>query len=107
MDGYRFRIYYGDGSTFSERDGSPFDAPSANVQVVAVQSGNEKGFDLWHFKEGYYWNPDFGWIGCDMAGMWDYLLMFKGPKAILFGRSLRDAEFWKIVERAGVEGLGD
>lgn len=103
----RWRIYYGDGSTFTDRDGSAYDAPPSNAQVLAVEDSQAPtGFALWHGKDAYYWNPDFGWIGCDYAGMWDYLLMYRGPKALLFGRSLRDDAFWAIVERAGREGLG-
>lgn len=105
MLGEKFCIYYGDGTTYTDRDGSPFEAVSVGVQVVAVGSGNEKGYDLWHGKEGYYWSNEWGWIGCDQAGMWDYLMTYKGPKAVLFGRSIRDDAFWKIVERAGIEGL--
>jgi hypothetical protein len=86
-----FKIYYGDGSTYS---GDPFYAPPNNVQVIvndgAIQSG----------KTAYYWNPDNGWNGCDTFGLWDHLLMFVGPKAVLFGRTIRDDDFWETMKRA-------
>jgi len=105
----RWRIYYGPESghkTFSHKDGSPFDAPATDVQVVAQESTrSSKGFVLYHHKEGWYWKPDVGWWCCDESGMWDYLMNYRGPKAVLFGRNIRDDDFWKIVQRAEHEGL--
>ena len=76
-----WRIYYGDGSTFSDRDGSPYDAPPTNVQCVAVKSPiSTEGKLLAHGKHAYYWSFGLGWVGCDEPGMWDYLLNIKGPK---------------------------
>lgn len=105
----RWRIYYADGSTFSDRDGTPFEAPPAGAIVVAVEAANAQGFTLDHGdanKGNFYWRPDVGWQCCDMAGLWDYLLLYRGPKAVLLGRSLRDSDFWAIIARAGKEGLG-
>lgn len=100
----RFRIYYSDREPYT---GDPFFAPSTGVQVV-VQSnpGVGRGFKVMNKHDAYYWKPDCGWCNCDMAGLWDYLLMYLGPKAVLFGRSVRDDMFWTIVERASNEGLG-
>lgn len=94
-----WRIYYGDDSVFSDRDGSPFDAPSANVQVVVGAAG------ILHSKDAWVWRPDTGWRPCDTAGLWDYLLNYRGPKAVLFGRTIRDDHFWEIVKRAQRENL--
>lgn len=103
----RWRLYYGDGSTFSSADGPPFDAPPANVQVVVCQdSSTPTGFNLRHGLDAYYWRDDVGWQGCDVPGLWDYLMMHRGPKVVLFGRSVRDDDFWKIVSRSSTEGLG-
>lgn len=100
-----WRIYYGDGSTFSNRNSSPFLAPTSNVQVVAYEAATPTGFSLTHGKDNYVWR-DEQWHGTDAAGLWDYLYLATGPKAVLFGRTIRDADFWGIVERAGREGLG-
>lgn len=94
----RFRIYYGDGTTY---EGYPFDAIPHNVIAVAVE-----GRPLWHSRDAYYWHKDMGWTPCDVPGMWDYLLNYVGPKAILFGRNVRDDLYWEIVKRATAEGTG-
>ena len=94
---FPFRIYYGDGSTYS---GDPFEANPHNVTCVAVPGR------LWHSKDAYYWAKDQGWVPCDDWGMRDYLLNYIGPKAVLFGRNMRDEDYWKILNRAMEEGIG-
>lgn len=101
----RYRIYYGDGSTYS---GDPFKAPRTDVQVIAQDANNEKGFVLLHgnTERGYFfWADDIGWLCGDTGGFWDYLLQL-GPRVVLLGRNIRDEKFWEIIHRAGMEGLG-
>lgn len=102
----RWRIYYDDGSTYSS-DRDPFFAPQTGVQVLVQEvPGGKIGFRPYHSKDAYYYR-DGRWFACDEAGMWDYLLMHRGPKAVIFGRSMvRDEDFWKVVRRAKTEGLG-
>lgn len=95
----RWRIYYGDGSTFTDQDGAPWEAPRTNVQVIKTESGFQ------HSKDAYYWNEAFGWQGCDTAGMYDYLMSYRAPAVVLFGRSIRNEDFWALVGRAGREPL--
>ncbi len=89
-----WKIYYGNGLTFSSAEGDPFHAPGNNAQVVNNGGGLQSG------KTAYYWNAESGWNGCDSPGLWDYLLLYIGPKAIVFGRSIRDDAFWEIMKRA-------
>ena len=96
----RFRIYYGDGSTYS---GDPYLAPQTGVQVVAQENRKR----LISGKDAYCWKPESGWHGCDTLGMWDYLFSYRGPKAVLFGREMqRDEDFFALRRRATAEGLG-
>lgn len=97
----KFRIYYGDGQTWK---GDPYQAPATNVQAIARET--PEGFALMHGKDIYTWHPESGWNGCDTPGFWDYMLNFAGPKQAIFGRAVRDEQFWKIVEKATKEGLG-
>lgn len=104
MAAARFRIYYGDGSTYS---GDPYFAPPHNVQVIAQQEGDQTVLlhGVQETKGTWYWDGQ-RWRPCDLPGLWDHLLMFVGPKAILFGRTVRDDVFWETVSRANREGLG-
>lgn len=100
----RWRIYYDDGTTFGSDDGTPFDAPSAGVVIVAQRlPGQDR--ELMHGKDYFYWREDIGWNGCDLGGLWDYLLLSRGPKAVLAGRSIRTDAFWRIVGTASGEPL--
>ena len=106
----RWRIYYGDRTTYGSQDGSPFDAPSTNVQVVIKETPRSK-VRPWvplFGHDHYMWSTDPGvtWSACDWAGLFDYLMTYKGPKAVLFGRTLRDESFWELLKWAKSEGLG-
>ena len=90
-------IYYGDGSTYSDEDGDPYNAPPNNVQVVV--DGGKIRFG----KDAFYWHPDIGWCATDNAGFWDHMLMYIGPKAVIFGRNIRNEDFWEIKARAKKE----
>jgi len=103
----RWRIYYGHREPFSDRDGLPWEAPATDVQAVAKE--NVKGNPPVKVKAGpdaFYWDEAMGWTNCDMMGVWDHLMSYKGPKAILFGRNLPDEQFNKIRARALAEGIG-
>lgn len=100
----RWRIYYEGGATWSDRDSDPFGAPPAGVIALAIELP-AGGFLVQQSREAYFWKPETGWCPCDLAGLWDYLLLYRGPKAVLFGRSVRDAEFWETVGRATREGF--
>ena len=109
----RFRIYYGSGATYSDRDGSPFDAPPEGVQVIAIEMPTPTGFGLVHGGDGErgcdcYFYRDGTWFGSDKHGngLASYLREL-GPRKVVFGKTMAVTEdFWKIVDRAGKEGLG-
>lgn len=67
----KWRIYYGDGSTFSNKDGAPEDAPITNVQVI-VQPHRQSG-RYWQTARDYYIYWGDHWVGTDIAGVLDFL----------------------------------
>lgn len=101
----QWRIYYGDGSTYSDRDGPPQDAPGRDVQVIARKYDNPRGFSLMHGKDAFVWRNE-GWCAVDIAGLWDYLLNYPGWQKVIFGRNAPDKVYKDIVGKAGKEGLG-
>ena len=94
----KWRIYYSDGSTYN---GDPFEAPQVDVQAIA----QGEPFIVMQGRDAYFWKDD-RWNPCDVPGMWDYLMMHRGPKAVLFGRNVRDDLYWAAVGRATKEGVG-
>lgn len=99
----RFRIYYGDGSTYW---GDPYLAPTTNGQVIAFErEDGTVALCHGHQERGIFCYSQIGWLCCDMAGYYDYMMQ-NGPRKVVFGRTIRDADFWTIVGRAGKEGIG-
>lgn len=96
----KWKIYYDDGSTYSDELGDPFEAPARGVQIIAIEHP-EVGRELLG-KEDFYWYRDGRWFGGDNFGMYDYLL-FPGPKKVIFGRVISSVEFQKIIKRCNVD----
>jgi hypothetical protein len=95
----KWRIYYGDGSHYDSRDGSAFDAPGRNVQMIAGPDPDH-GWYMWRSTDFYlYLEAEDRWIGADIFGLWDYLIE-PGPKKVLFGRTISNADFQKILIHA-------
>ena len=90
----RWRIYYGDGSTWDAEQGA-FDAPTRNVQMVAV-ADPDHGWYLCRSNDYYWLLPNDTWQGGDIFGLWDYLIE-PGAKRVLFGRTITNREFEAIL----------
>lgn len=98
----RWKIFYGDGSTYS---GPPENAPGVNLQVVVLEdkdhgrrliSGGNFGL-----RDDYYWWDaalESWWCG-DIFGLIDYLQQ-PGWKKVVFGRSIGNDAFAAIYKRA-------
>ncbi len=100
----RWRIYYGDGSTFSDRDGSPYDAPGGNVQVICCEYDNGTAPPI-SASNLYRWETK-SWMNCDFMDLPQYFLTHPGPQKIIMGREMEDkADFLKVLERAIKEGV--
>jgi len=96
-----WRIYYADGSTYSDQDGAPEDAPARDVQVVVISDRNH-GWMTQALTDYYVWDDRGGglrWWGVDLFGLYDYLIE-PGYKCVLFGRTIAKQDFNEIFERA-------
>ena len=100
----RFRIYYEDREPYS---GDPFLAPQTGVLAIALEDPpSNRGYRVVVGDDAWYWKPDIGWRGCSQMGLYDYLMLYEGPKAVLFGRMVKNEKFHAAVTRARKEGLG-
>lgn len=93
----KWMIFYDDGTTYSDVDGSPFDAPSRGVQIICHECP-DVGRTL-NGKEDYYWWNGTRWFGGDQFGLFDYLIS-NGPKKVIFGRVIDNESFQKIIKQA-------
>lgn len=93
----KFKIFYGDGTTYSNKNGPPERAPKRNVQLITVED-DVIGRRI-EATNDYYAYTSHGWRGCDRFGLFDYLIE-PGVKLVLFGRSLSDVEYKTIRDKA-------
>lgn len=107
-----WRVYYSDGSTYSDADGPIQDAPALGVQAIVQRDPNPHGTGRFVVHGGgqrpnrvpidyYCWDDSQGiWAGTDLFGLWDYLQR-PGWKRVLFGRTIADETYQRIIMAAG------
>ena len=85
-----WKIRYGDGSTFTNKQGTPRDAPVWDCQTVQEATGKEGVLRL-HSKAYYWFDDDLGQWACgDFVGMLDFVLRTTSVKV---GRNMRTEDF--------------
>lgn len=94
-----WKIFYFDGSTFSNLDGAPQDAPGLGVLAIKQVDG-VLGYEILH-GDGprvidWYWWEDRAWVSGDMAGLVQYLAS-PGWKKVLAGRSVHNDTFRAVM----------
>jgi hypothetical protein len=95
-------IFYEDGSTFSNEDGLPSEAPPLGVMVLLQRSAQDR--IVLYTQKDYYcwgWRDSNEWVNCEPAGFWDYMFHHTGEqKAVLFGRWTTDDNYMKVWNEA-------
>ena len=91
----KWQIYYDDGSTFSDEDGLPAEAPGHGIQIIA-EADPVVGLQLQSGKDFWIRRND-RWIGVDLVGLLDHLVSTGHVKQ---GRMLTNAEFSAVQTRA-------
>lgn len=97
-----WKIYYGDGSTYSNEDGPPEKAPKVNAQVIILEDKSH-GWSNVSGEDYYVWEDrgkGFMWWGCDRTGLDYFLFHSPGKKIALMGRFIEDDHFDEIMKRA-------
>lgn len=94
----RWKIYYGDGSTFSNEDGEYYMAPTLCVQAI-VLGDEDVGRLLIHGFTSYWWL--YGeWFGGDRNGEFQYDIKRGVLKYKVFGETISNKKFDEILKRA-------
>lgn len=93
----RWRIYFGDGSVWSDQDGPPEKAPHDDVQVI-VAAGPDR---LQHGRDWYWFKNDVPWSG-DLQGL---LLQLKRDRdreihGVKEGITIENRDFQELLKRA-------
>lgn len=96
----KWKIYYSDGSTFSNIQGKPWEAPKGGVQVINLLDGR-KGVRRLQLVDYYVWSPTLQrWVDCiDSASV--MMRARQEPEiVVLFGEYLLQDDFEKILIQA-------
>jgi hypothetical protein len=108
----KWRIYYGDGSTFSSVDGGPSDAPPDNVVCIAYADDPKRpdsiGRAVVNTWDWYIYRKDVNeWWGVDLQGLVDQMKhCFDDVGAVVQGRCVPNDDYNRIVSTAKTdEGL--
>ena len=94
----QWRVYYTGEQTFSDKDGSPYDAPATSVLVIC--KADEQCGRVLVLAVDFYWWQNKTWFGGDTAGLYQHLMLDRGPKAVLFGRQVGNDEYDRAVNAA-------
>lgn len=98
----RWRIFYADGSTYSNLDGSPWDASGYGVLGILRFDADNGRYILTQF-DYYYYEPKLDdWFGTKEGGMWAYLGR-PGPCRVLQGQWVDDLTYDNCVKRMLVD----
>ena len=100
-----WKILYGDGSTFSNLDGEPWEAPKENVQAV-FRKEEITGVTTEPSDAGYWIWKDDCWFGVDLAGYWDYRFHHMAPQTAVYGRYIRDEQWETKIRELIQEEMG-
>lgn len=95
MSNLKWRVYYDDGSTFDNTQGSPADSPGWGV-VAAVTQHHYEGRVFQTRKDVYAYDPSCGWVGIDWIGLLDRLANRIPTEAVSFGRMLPNTQYDEI-----------
>ena len=105
MEKVTWRLYYENGSTFTNLDGSPEDTPAYGFICAAFpdhdREGNSIGRMVMWGWDRYFYHEDYNeWWGCDRFGLDDRMGHRLPVRAVLFGRTVHTTVFREIFERA-------
>lgn len=98
-----WRIYYADGTKFTDGEGTPYDAPAIGVVVITQADATNRFRTV---TGDFYVCWPWGWEACDIFGLWDYLAS-AGPKTVKFGRTLSNEVYDRVYQTALREAYND
>ena len=92
-----WKIYYGDGSTFTNEDGGAEQAPCGRVICVAFYDEDNRR-KICHQADYYLWDGK-RWYSADISGFMQYM-QEPGFKVVKFGREIGDLKYREIMTKA-------
>ena len=103
-------IYYGDGTTFTDRDGQPWEAPGYDVQGIRQDPPHDRQLITRDYelakRDFYLYRTDYGcWIRVDRDGLLDHFISAaRHITACLGGRTIPRPDWLAIMKRIREDG---
>ena len=101
---FKWRLYYENGSTFSDTDGEPWQSPGWGAVAIAQPNQYNAGFFRSILKDGPYflYRKDWDcWMEVELDGLYDQLAHHAHLiSAFRMGRYIRDDDFSDIKKQA-------
>lgn len=96
-----WKVYYGDGLTFSSNNGEPSQAPPYNVMAV-VQLDKRTGISVYNQWDWYFYSTGINkWFGADLFGVMDQIMHnCEKIKGVIQGRVTTSEKFQEILNKA-------
>jgi hypothetical protein len=93
-------VFYADGTIDASGTSSPEAVPKTGV--IAIAHNTSDGKRIQRGRDYYWWTDDsnYGWYGGDIFGLWEQLVK-PGKHIVLFGRSVQDSNFTRIMDEVG------
>jgi len=92
----RWRIYYGDGSTFDNLQGSADEAPPFGVQFIVQLCDEDRYRDTLQRVDYFIMTETGVWVGCDITGLLDRLINRIPFSGLLVGRWIEHDAFMEL-----------
>lgn len=103
-----WKIYYDDGSTFTDADGTPFEALRIGVQFIVQKLEHNKKYLILSGADYYTYQDDFGWWSCTELDMFDHLFTAGSNQLFVKGKMIGYDTHNKQILRvhADIKALG-
>lgn len=112
----KWRLYYGDGSTYSgESDEDAYNAPTISAVILKQECDNPRGYSLRHGCVFFCWEriqlsdgtilAEGRWGGKnDLFGLSHYYHTHQGPQKVLVGIEIHDQTYHDMSKMADNDG---
>lgn len=94
-----WKIYYSDGTTFSNLDGEPIMAPRLNVQIIFTKLKDSQKYLILSGADYYTYQNDFGWWYCTELDMFDHLFTIGSNQLFLKGKMIDLVKHDKLIAK--------
>lgn len=98
----KWRIYYGDGTTFDDSQGEPWDAPGTGVVVIVQKHYDHREGAYLQWRDNFYIWVNGEWVAVCRYRFQEYIFheKYDHRKVALMGTMVTNQDFDRITRKA-------